>query len=292
MAMRTPRVPRRGENFHAHSFKMGAGGKGGNAAAAIVRLGGQALMVGCVGDDHLGHFELEALQAEGVDTSGVAPVPDQNTAVAFIMVDDGGENTVLAVNTTNDALTGPMVEATLHPHRGRLDALLVNFEASAEAVDSAIRWGAQQQIPVLVDPAPVRHYSAEVWQTATLLCPNLYEAGEMVGYPVTDRASALQAAQDLLAAGPQVIALKMGSEGALLVTGENHWQIPAYPVQVVDTTGAGDAFSAGLTLALAEGKLLLEAAQFAAAAGAVAVTRFGTLDAMPHRAEVEALFHQ
>jgi len=289
MAMRTPHVPQRGENLHTRSFQMGAGGKGANAAAAIARMGGQALLVGCLGDDDLGHFELDAIQAEGVDTAGVTLVPGSPTAVAFVLVDDGGENTILVANRTNELLTGPAVEAALRPHWSTLDALLVNFESSEEAVATAVRGGKTHGVPVVVDAGPVRPYPPETWRDATVLSPNAHEAAALVGYPVQDDQAARSAARELLAAGPQAIVLKRGGQGALLLNQEGEVLFPSFPVEVVDTTGAGDAFTAGLTLAIAEGKPLLEAVRFANAAGALAATRFGTLEAMPTRAEVEAL---
>lgn len=289
MAMRTPRVPRRGDNLHAHSFKMGAGGKGANAAAAIVRMDGAALLVGCVGDDDLGRFELAALQREGVDTAGVSAVQGAQTAVAFVMVDPGGENTILVANEANEWLTGAAVESALVPHWETLDAVLVNFEASEGAVAAAVRSGRAHGLPVVVDAGPIRQYSRDTWCQATVLSPNLPEAAALVGYPVQDDDSAWRAARELLAAGPQAVVVKRGAQGALLVTREEELVIPSFPVEVVDTTGAGDAFTAGLTLAIAEGRPLQEAARFASAAGALAVTRFGTLEAMPDRGQVDSM---
>jgi ribokinase len=290
MAMRTPRVPRRGDNMHAQHFQMDAGGKGANAATAIVRLGGRAVLTGCVGDDLLGRYELEILTAEGVDTGGVIPVQNAPTAVAFILVDDGGENTVLVANRTNEQLTAAMVEQALDPHWEQLDGLLVNFEAAEEAVAFAVKAGRRHGLPVVVDPAPALGYKPESWRDATAMVPNTYEVGKLLGreFPNDDPAAFRQAACDLLDLGPQMVALKLGGQGALLVTHEGEWSLPAHSVDVKDTTGAGDAFSAGLTLALAEGRSPEEALHFANAAGAVAVTRLGTLSAMPTRAEVKA----
>ena len=119
--------------------------------------------------------------------------------------------------------------------------------------------------------------------------PNTYEVSKLLGRELLedDPAACRQAARDLLGLGPHMVALKLGGRGALLVTHDGEWSLPAHAMDVVDTTGAGDAFSAGLTLALAEGRSPEDALRFANAAGAVAVTRLGTLSAMPTRAEVE-----
>lgn len=289
MSMQTSRIPQRGENIHAKSFKMGAGGKGANAAAAIKRLGGNAFILGCVGQDELGQFEIRALQAEGVDTSGITVIPGNPTAVAFVMVDDEGENTILVMSEINYLLSGTMLDLALSSRWTSLDAMLVNFEISESAVSRAVHAGREHQIPVVVDAGPIRDYSPQSWRNATVLSPNRSEAGALLGYPVLNERDARRAARDLLAAGPQAIVLKLGAQGTLLRTQTDEVLVPAIPVKPVDTTGAGDAFTAGLTLALAEGMPLPEAARFANAAGAAAVTRFGTLEAMPSREEVEAL---
>lgn len=289
MSMQTSRIPQKGENIHAKSFKMGAGGKGANAAAAIARLGGTASIFGCVGKDDLGRFEIESLQAEGVNTSGITIIPDRPTAVAFVMIDDDGENTILVMSEINYLLTGAMLEPALSSLWASLDAILVNFEISESAVRTAVNAGREHQVPVVVDAGPIRNYSPQSWQNATILSPNRAEASALLGYPVENQRDARRAARDLQAAGPKVVVLKLGGQGALLYTQTDEILVPAIPVRAVDTTGAGDAFTAGLTLALAEGRPLPEAVYFANAAGAVAVTRFGTMEAMPTRAEVEAL---
>mgnify|MGYP001073391239 CR=1 FL=1 len=292
LAVTTPRVPQVGENLLAYSFKMGPGGKGANATVALARLGARPLLFGRVGNDYFGQVELEALRKEGVRTDTVGIDPQIHTGIAFIMVDDNRENTILVAIGANAALTTQEVEAALASHWPRLDALLVNFEIPEEVAKSVVVGAHERGIPVVVDAGPPRHYSPETWGRATVLTPNELEAGTLVGYPVEDEATAEKAARDLLAKGPQAIVLKLGKRGALLHTEREQLLVPAFPVQVVDTTGAGDAFTAALTLGLAEGRPLAEAVRFANAAGAIAVTRFGTMVAMPTRVEVEAFLSQ
>jgi ribokinase len=255
-------------------------------------MGGEALVIACVGDDDLGHLELATLRAEGVETVGVTLIPGASTDVAIVMVDDEGENTVLAINRTNQLLTGRAVESALHPHWGTLDAILTNFECSEGSVAATVRLGKAHNIPVVVDAGPIRGYGPETWRDATVLSPNAQEAAALVGMAsatLQEDKTARRAAGELLAAGPEAIVLKRGSRGALLLTKRDDVLVPSFPVKVVDTTGAGDAFSAALTLALAEGKPLPETVRYANAAGALAVTQFGTLEAMPTRATVNAL---
>jgi ribokinase len=208
------------------------------------------------------------------------------------MVDDGGENSVLAIIKTNLMLTGLAVESALASHWGALDAILVNFDCSEAAVSAAVQSGRAHNVPVVVDAGPIRGYGPAAWRDAKVLSPNTQEAAALAGLDgatLQDSQSARRAARELLTTGPEAVVLKLGGQGALLVTRDQETLIPPLPVKVLDTTGAGDAFSAALTLALAEGTPLLEAVRFGNAAGALATTRFGTLDAMPTRVEVRSL---
>jgi ribokinase len=268
---------------------MSAGGKGANSAAAVARLGGHALVIGCIGDDDLGRFELAGLEAADIDTRGVTVVADADTAVAIILVEEDGQNAVLIADSTNELLTGALVESSLQPHWHQIDALLVNFECAPEAVQAAVTLGRRHRVPVFVDPAPAQFHSPALWGGATALVPNRSEAAALVGFELIDQDTIHGAAQQLKSAGPTAIAVKLGAEGAYLLSDEDAMLVPALDVQAVDSTGAGDAFSAALVVASIEGKSWPEAVRFANAGGALATTRFGTIEAMPTRDEVEAL---
>jgi ribokinase len=173
-----------------------------------------------------------------------------------------------------------------------LDGILINFEIPEPTVAAGVRLGEDQGVPVVVDAGPPRPYGPETWANCTVLTPNALETAKLVGYPVQDDVTAEQAARELLAAGPQAVVLKRGARGALLLTVEREVHVPAFPVEAIDTTGAGDAFSATLTVAVAEGLPLERAVRRANAAGALTVTRFGTMPAMPTRGEVDALLSE
>jgi ribokinase len=292
LGVRTSRLPQRGDNIRAHRFQMGAGGKGGNAATAIRRLGGRAVAIGCIGDDDLGRFQFRALRAEGVDVSGITTIPGASTAVAVVLVEDDGQNAVLVADRTNELLTGAMVRAALEPHWEGLNAILVNFECARDAVATCIELGQQRRIPVIIDPAPAQPFDVAIWGRATVLTPNRSEAAALVGFALIDERTVQRAAHALRQAGPEVIVIKLGTEGAYLLTDKDEVVIPALDVDVVDTTGAGDAFTAALVASLLEGRSWRDGVRFANAAGALAATRFGTVSAMPTRAEIEALLSQ
>lgn len=288
LAVRTPRVPAVGENVTGESFKVGPGGKGANSAVAVARAGAEAILIGCIGDDDFGRMEMACLREEGVIIDAVAVTPEAPTALAVIMLDASGENTILVVNGANDHLSADAVTRALEGHREGLDAILINFEVAEAAVAAGVRMGKTMGIPTIVDAGPPRRYALETWAGCTILSPNTQETAEMVGYAIPDDEMARHAARELLAAGPQAVVLKLGARGAWLLTKEQETLIPAFPVEVVDTTGAGDAFSGTLTIATAEGLPPVEAVRRANAAGALAVTRLGTMPAMPTREEVDA----
>ncbi len=291
LTVTTPRVPLTGENLLAHGWQMALGGKGANAAVALARLGAEAHMIGCVGDDDAGRAALATLGAEHVSAGGVVVTRQTPTGLAVILVDDRGENTILVAIGANLELGAESVEAALAPLWGTLDALVVNFELAEPAVASAIHAAHTHSVPVIVDAGPSRTYRPATWGLADILSPNASEAATLVGYPVIDEASARRATRDLLRQGPKAIVLKWGARGALLCTESEEQIISGYTVPVVDTTGAGDAFTAGLAFALVEGRALDQAVRFANAVGAIAVTRLGAMASMPMRTEVDALLN-
>ena len=287
LAVATPRVPETGENLLARGFQMGPGGKGANAAVALARMGAHSYLLGRVGDDHFGRAELETVRQAGVDTTAVVIDPERHTGIAIIMVDDQRENTILVAIGANAGLDAAYVEQALAARWADLDAVLVNFEIPEAVVRTVIEGAHRHHVPVVVDAGPPREYGPETWRQATVISPNMQEASYLVGYPVEDEAAARRAALDILAWGPEAVVVKMGKLGALLVAPTESRLVPGYAVEVVDTTGAGDAFTSAMTLALAERKPLPEAVRLGNAAGALAVTRFGTMSAMPTRDEVE-----
>ena len=288
LAVQTPRLPTVGETLLGDNFKIGPGGKGANAAVAVQRAGATAVLVGCIGDDEFGRMEMAALQAEGVDVGSIAIHAETPTGVGIAMIDADGENTILGVLGANDYLGPDDVIRALTLHRDMLDGILVNFEVPEPAVAAAVQLGVDYGVPVIVDAGPARLYTPETWRDCTILTPNEQETETLVGYPVSDDVTAGRAARELLGMGPSAVVLHRGARGALLVTPDDTIHIPSFSVDVVDTTGAGDAFSGALSVGVAEGLPLVDAIRRANAAGALAVTRLGTLPVMPTHQEVDA----
>ena len=278
------RPPAPGETVTGSSFAMTPGGKGANAAMAAARAGGQVSLLGAIGDDDAGRRLLEEYAGEAIDTSALRVVPGVPTGVAVVVVDASGENQIVVVAGAN----GTVGELD-RPARDRVaasDVLLLQLELPMAAVLSAARHARAHGVPVVLTPAPVTDVPDELLASTDVLLPNEHEARLLTG-EATPEAAALA----LLARGVGEVVVTLGAAGALHVdrAGDVRAVAPvATGLDVVDTTGAGDAFAGTLAVLLGEGRPMAQALSRAAAAGALAVTRPGAATS-PTRAEVEAL---
>lgn len=287
LVARAPRLPAPGETVPGHAFFTAPGGKGANQAVACARLGAPTRMVGRVGDDALGAELRAGLRAAGVDERDVLTTPGPS-GVALIAVDDAGRNTIIVAPGANGAI-GPADVTRLEAALTGARALLLQLEIPLEAVIAAAGASRRAGVPVILDPAPARELPAELYRLTDIITPNESEAATLVGFDLSDEAARGAAARALHTRTGGAVALKLGEHGALLFAGDQSLRLPALPVRAVDTVAAGDAFNAGLAVALVEGQPLAAAMRWAVAAGAVAVTRPGAQAAMPSRAEVLAM---
>lgn len=285
--VRTPHLPKPGETVLAGGFTMSPGGKGANQAVACARLGLPVRFVGRVGRDSFGETLQGMLAEAGVSLDGVVFDDGAPSGVALITVDDAGQNTIAVAQGANGRLEAEDVKRALAGGAG--DAVLLQLEIPPEAVEEAARLGAAAGALVVLNPAPARPLPESLLRLVTVLTPNQSELELLTGKPVDSPAEAEDAARSLLAIGVKAVVVTLGGEGCLVVSDEGAVHVPSFDVRVVDTTGAGDAFNAALTVALVEGKPLVEAARFANAAGALATTALGAQEALPGREQVLGL---
>ena len=248
-------------------------------------------MVGRVGRDLFGPTLLVALRNDGIDVSGVAEDPDHPSGVGMIILDAERQNRVLAIYGANlqcneDQLAA--VEAALD----KADVLLLQMEVPFHVSMAAARAARARGVTTMLDPAPASDIPPEAFRDLDIVTPNQTEAEYHTGIRVDDIPSAKAAAEALLERGVATAIVKMAEQGVYWASQEGSGHVPAYDVDVVDTISAGDAFSGGLAVAVAEGRSMQEAIRYASAAGALAVTRRGVQTAMPSRAEVDALYQR
>ena len=285
---RASRLPKPGETLRGERFHSSSGGKGATQAVAAARLGAQVTMVGRVGNDLFGPALLDALRGDGIDVADVAVDPDQATGAGVIIVDANGQNHVLATYGAN--LYCDQVQlAAVERHLETADALMLQMEVPFDLSTAAAQMATKRGVRVILDPAPAAEIPPSAYAHLDIVAPNQTEAQIHTGVTVTDVESARQATAVLLQRGVSVAIIKMAELGLFFATACESGHVPPFPVDVVDTTSAGDAFHGALAVALAEGKSLATAVRFGAAAGALAVTRPGVQDSMPARAQVEAL---
>ena len=283
------RMPEPGETVQGDGFFTAGGGKGANQAVAAARLGADVRMVGRVGNDEFGRTLLSGLRSEGIDVGDVAVDGSNVTGVAMIMVDATGQNCIAAVYGANMACDNMQLEAAKLAMEGA-EALMLQLETPPHVSIAAARHARSLGVRVVWDPAPSAAMPKEGYAIADALTPNETEAAELTGIRVVDVDSARAAADALLAMGVGAAVVKMGEHGVFAATASERYYVPPFGVDAVDSVAAGDAFGAGLTVALSEGRGLEDALRFASAAGALAVTKLGAQSAMPFRPEADALF--
>ena len=281
------RMPRPGETVHGDTFVTGAGGKGSNQAVAAARLGADVTFIGRVGSDVFANLAYEIWDAEGVNRDYVIQDPNHATGVAPIFVDSQGENMIVVVLGANLNLQHSDIDAA-KDRIAAADVLLVQLEINHGIAVYALETAKALGITTILNPAPATALSSDVINLADYLTPNETELETLSEQAGQDGMTAR--ARSLLTRTGQTAVVTLGSQGAQIVSQQESVRMATFEVDVVDTTGAGDAFNAGLAVALAEGRDLRAAVKFANAAAALCVTKPGTARSAPYRAEADVLY--
>jgi ribokinase len=268
--------PNKGETILGESFKTVPGGKGANQAVAAARLGAEVYMVGCVGDDAFGEEIVKNFTANGVFTANVKPVTHSETGTAHITLAEG-DNSIIVVKGANNFVTPEFVEKALDVIR-ESDIVLIQQEIPEETVEYVTEICITNNVPLLLNPAPARTISKNVIEKATYITPNEWEASVLF-----ENKNIHEALKEY----PNKLLVTEGKNGVRYHDGENEVLVPAYVVEAVDTTGAGDTFNAAFAVAIAEGKSIKGSIRFANRAASLSVTKFGAQGGMPTREEVE-----
>lgn len=285
LVVSTERAPGRGETVTGRTFRTVPGGKGANQALAAARAGGDVRFLGAVGDDEYGHRIRRLLAADGVDVAGLA-TSKEPTGTAHIIVDGDGDNSIVVVPGANGTVTGLTDE-----HRGVISGasvLVLQLELPLKLVTEAAAFARWAGVRTVLTPAPAVPLPDMLLDNVDLLVPNEHEAAILAG--ADDDAEALA---QTLAKRVREVVVTLGMQGALYVPADGApARVPAFEVDAVDTTAAGDTFVGVLVVGVAEGLDMADALRRAAAAAARSVRRFGASTSMPSRKEIDAFLEK
>jgi ribokinase len=285
------RIPAPGETVPGDKFQTFFGGKGANQAVAAARLGYPVSMIAKVGDDDFGNRLRKGLRDVGVNVREVGTAPDTASGVALISVDGKGQNSIMVIPGANGKLLPADIERAL-PMLRSAGMVLAQLEIPLETVEYLCEIAYRHQIPLMLDPAPARPLPRKLLRRVSFLTPNETETSTLCGIsPAKLNLSTITAcAAELKSRGAANVIVKLGARGAYIDSADGlRRTVPSFKVRVVDSTAAGDAFNAGLAVALMRNVNLPDAVRYAAAVGAMSVTRAGAQPAMPTAAEVEHL---
>ena len=295
LVTRAQRMPNKGETLIGDAFDIFTGGKGFNQATAAARLGAQVTLIGKIGDDPFANILRSAIDTEHIDNRYVKTDAENGTGIATIFIEPDGNNSIIVVPRANMCLTPKDVEHAAESI-AQAEVLLLQLEIPINASQTAIEIAKANETIVILDPAPARSLPQDMLEQVDILTPNATEATVLSGYTVTTPEEAMTAAKTLqkqIATDEHsAVVLTLGEQGVLLCTPAQTTRIHPISVEVIDTTGAGDAFNGALATALANGDDLSEAVAFANVAGASAVTELGATPSMPTRAKIDEILSE
>ena len=288
LVVRSPHMPAPGETVLGTDLFTSPGGKGANQAVAAARLGAKVKMIARVGDDAFGQTLRANLENEKIDIAAVRVTEGTPSGVAMIVIDSRGENSIVVASGANFRVTPDDVFSEEDAFAGAA-VVVLQLELPLPTVRAAIEQARRHDCKIILDPAPApRAMPVELFRV-DVISPNVGEAEVLLdAKPTADRIDK-QVAADLLNRGAKAVVLKLGRRGALVAADGQFHRVGPYKVPVIDTTGAGDAFTAAMAVAIGRGEKLCDAVKFGNAAGALACTKMGAQQAMPTRDEVMLL---
>jgi len=287
---RVGHVPAAGENVRGSDLRTIPGGKGANQAVACARLGAETAFLGRVGDDAFGERLRQGLAEAGVRTDAVKTIAECASGIALILVDTGGQSTIVVTAGANGRLVPDDIDAA-RPLFESADAVVLQLEIPPETVARTLRLAREAGKPTILDAGPPRRPIDPAVFECTILTPNEAEAAALLDL-APGTMSLEEMAKELLARGPKAVVIKAGGRGAVIAQGGRLVRVPAFKIDPVDATAAGDAFTAALAVEWVKGTDLAEATRVANAAGALACLKFGAQPSMPTADELARFLAQ
>jgi ribokinase len=288
LTLRADRFPVSGETVLARDFDLGPGGKGSNQAVQVARLGGDVEFVSLIGTDDFSRIATDLYEREGVGTTYLDRTSETNTGVGFIILDASGDNRIILNPGTNE-LFSPDHVAKAEGAFGDVAVVIAQLEIPSDTAIEGLKRGREAGAVAILNPAPVRPIAKEAFGQIDILTPNQTEARVILGLEPDDDSDDMDICKRLLDLGVGTVVLTRGAEGATIVTKEGVVSISSFKVEVVDSTGAGDAFNGTLATSLARGDDLPAAVRRGCAGGALACTKLGVIPSLPNAKQVDEL---
>jgi len=288
-AYRATRQPEMGETILGASFALGPGGKGSNQAVAAARCGADVSFITRLGKDAFSDMAVKLYETEGIATH-IEHLEDNYTGSAYIFIDDNtGDNAIIVCPGAASTITPEFVESARSVIENA-NVFVTQLEQPGDAAARALEIARQSGVTTILNTAPAEAIDDDVFRLCDYVTPNETEVERYTEVKVVTIDDARNAGDVLLEKGVGTALITLGEQGALLHNKSQSVHIPAVRAgDVVETTGAGDAFNGGFATALAQGRTPADAAHFACAVAGISVTRAGTAPSMPMRAEVDAL---
>ena len=287
-----PHLPVAGETTKGTTLRFGPGGKGSNQMTAAHRAGSDVKIISCRGDDVLGQILKKHYETEGMSEQYVKIDPAAETASALIEIDESdAQNRIIVILAANEQVGRESVLAA-EADFADADAVLTQFETTAEAVIAAKELAHKYGKPFILNPAPYVPVELSLFDGVDYVTPNETEAEQFTGIKVDTIEDCRAAAEKFFAMGVKNVIITLGVRGAFYTNGQEEIVVPSIKVKAVETTGAGDAFNGGLATAIAEGLPMETALQFATCTAAISVTRLGSSPSMPYRHEILAMLEK
>lgn len=271
----TNEFPKPGETIFGQKFDLGFGGKGANQAVAARLCGADVFMVARVGSDLFGPATIENFRQQGIDATHVKQVKGLSSGVAPIFVEPNGQNRILVVKGANDSLRPADVDEAAEVLRAA-DCIVLQFEIPLETVYYTVAFARKHGIRCILNPAPAQPVNLAALEGLDYFVPNEHEAEAITSVSVKALEDAKQCAQTLLTSGIRRVIITLGANGSLLAGREQTVHVPPFPVNTIDSTGAGDAFIGSFAVFLAEGLSEDEAVRRANLYAALSTTGVGT----------------
>ncbi len=281
MVVKVPHVPSPGETILGSDFMTIPGGKGANQAVAAARTGADVTFVACVADDAFGELSVENYRKEGIDTSCIKIQKGTHSGIALINVAADGENSIAVAPGANSYLLPDDIRSFRHAFDGA-SIVLAQLEVPMETVEAAAEIARSKGIPFILNPAPGAAISKELLEKVTIITPNETEAAILTSRNGVTENEIPAMANEIYQKGIATVIITLGRRGVYLKSDDFEGLFSGYQVQAVDTTAAGDVFNGALASALAGGKPIKVAVDFAQKAAAISVTRMGAQPSAPY----------